>query len=342
MLKYCALLFVVLLAGCGRPKQQLNIFIWSEYIDPKITASFEREFGCKVNLDLFEEEESMTAKLAAGGTSLYDIVVPTGAAVSELIQRQLLAPLRHENIPNLKNVDRRFANPPFDPGNRFSAPYQWGTFGLYVRKPKNQVIEETWGLIFDPARQLGPFALIDGARTCFYGALKYRGYSLNSADPKELVEARDLLLDAKKRSLGFEGGVAGKNRVLAKSAAIAMVFNGDAVRGMKEDPETYYFVPREGSEMFLDNLCIPLKAPNRDLAEKFINYILDPKVGAQLSNYNQFATPNQASLEFINPQDRQNPAIYPPEEVMLRLEYARDLGEKQKLYDELWTQIKAK
>ncbi len=123
---------------------------------------------------------------------------------------------------------------------------------------------------------------------------------------------------------------------------MAIVCSGDAARGMTEDPETYYFVPREGAELYVDCLSVPAKAPHRDLAERFINHILDPKVGARLSNFNQFGTPNKAAMEFINPADAKNPAIYPSPEVMSRLEYANDLGAQNRLYDELWTQIKAR
>lgn len=341
MIKRLAVLTACLLAGCSQPKQTLNVFIWSEYIDPQIVAAFEKQFDCTVRLDLYEDNESMIAKLAAGG-ALYDIVVPSDYVINSMVKRGLLAPLRHENLPNLKNADPRFVNPPFDPGNQYTAPYQWGTVGLYVRRAKDKPVEESWALLFDAAKQPGPFLLIDDMRPCFSAALKYKGHSVNSVDPKELTEARDLLLEAKKRSLGFEGGVGGKNRVLAKGAAMAVVFNGDAARGVKEDAATYYFVPREGGEIWLDSLCIPAKAPHRDLAEKFINFILEPKIGAQLSNFNQYATPNKASLEFINADDMKNPAIYPTPEMMQKLEFLRDLGENSKLYDELWTQIKAK
>jgi spermidine/putrescine transport system substrate-binding protein len=328
--------------GCGQPKQKLNIFIWSEYIDPAIVTAFEKQFDCKVSLDLYEDNESMMAKMAGGGDALYDIVVPSDYVVPAMIQRGLLAPLRQEHIPNLKNIEWRFINQPFDPNNQFSVPYQWGTDGLYLRKRKDHPVDESWALVFDPARQPGSFLLMDDMRLCFGAALKYRGHSVNSTDPKELAEARDLLVEAKKRSLGFEAGIGGRNRVLAKGAVLTMAMNGDAIRGVKEDSETYYFVPREGSGMWLDNLCIPAKAPHRDLAEKFINYILDAHVGAQLSNFNQYPTPNRAALEFINPEDLNNPAIYPPPELMQRLEFDRDLGETTKLYDELWTQVKAR
>jgi spermidine/putrescine transport system substrate-binding protein len=246
----------------------------------------------------------------------------------ELIRFCVEAPLRHDNIPNIKNLDPKFASREYDPGNKYTVPYQWGTVGLYVRKGKDEKIDETWGLIFDPKKSIGSFLMIDDTRSCIGAALRYKGYSLNTTDKKQLKEARDLLLNAKKRSLGFEGGVGVKNKVLARVCKVGMAYNGDAVRGTKEDSETYFFIPREGTEIWLDNMAIPAKAPNRDLAEKFVNYILDAKVGAQLSNFNQYATPNKASLEFIKPEDPKNAAIYPTDEQLTVLEFTRDLGAK--------------
>jgi spermidine/putrescine transport system substrate-binding protein len=343
---YMRLLVLVLSLGltasAGTQKNHLNVFIWSEYIDPRIVAQFEKENDCKVTIDLYEDNESMMAKLQGGGASLYDICVPSDYIIPALLKEKLLAPLRPANIPNLKNLDSQFANREYDPGNAYTVPYQWGTSGLYIRKGKDEVIDETWGLVFDAKKQLGPFLMMEDARSTIGAALLYKGYSVNTTDKGQLREARDLLVEAKKRSRGFEGGVGGKNKVLAKVCKMAMVYNGDAVRGMKEDPETYYFVPHEGGELWLDNLVIPAKAPHRDLAEKFINYILDAKIGAQLSNFNRYATPNKAAREFINPEDLKNSAIYPPPDVMQRLHFVRDLGAKTQWYDELWTQIKSK
>src|SRR5688572_7938403 len=266
-----------LLSGCAKPKQELHLFIWSEYIDPKVVADFERQFDCRVRIDLHEDAASMMTKLASGGDSIYDIVIPSNRTLPMLAGQGLLAPLRRENIPNLTNIAAAFVNPSFDPGNQYGAPYLYGTAGLYIRRPENRPVDETWGLIFDASKQPGPFLLLEGVRECMGAALRYKGYSLNSTNLQELAEARDLLIDAKRRSLGFEGGIGCKNRVLAKGATVAMAWT--ELLGVKEDSETYYFIPREGSSIFLDLLCIPAKAPNRDLAEKFINYLLDGKVG---------------------------------------------------------------
>jgi len=342
MFRLVLLLAITLLAGCDPPKQQLNLFIWSEFLDPQIIADFEKQFACRVNVDFFEDPDSMIAKLVAGGVSTYDIVVPSDTTLPAMSRRGLLAPLRRENIPNLRHLDPQFTNAPFDPGNQFSAPITWGTAGIYLRRPKDQSVEDSWGLIFDPAKQMGPFLLLEDIRTSIGAALRYRGYSLNTTNAQELAEARDLLIATKQRSLGFEGGTGCRNRVLAGGVALAVAYNGDAIRGTQEDSETTYVFPREGSVMYMDTLSIPARAPHRDLAEKFINFVLDPKVSAQFSRWSHFATPNQTALQFIDPADRGNPAIYPPPEIMRRLEYANDLGDQNRLYDELWTQIKAK
>ncbi len=173
-------------------------------------------------------------------------------------------------------------------------------------------------------------------------ALKYQGHSLNSTDTAQLKAARDLVIEAKKRSVGFEGSVGAKNKVLARTARVAIVYSGEGVRGMSEDKETVYFIPTEGSQIWLDNLAVPAHAPHRDLAEKFINFILDAKIGAQLSGFTQFASPNQAAMAFIPPDDLKNPAIYPSAETQAKLEFLEDLGGKTRLYDEVWTEVKAK
>jgi len=321
---------------------QLNLYIWSEYIDLKIVADFEKQFDCKVTIDLYEDAESMLAKVQNGGVSLYDVVVPPDHIVPAMIKLKLLAPLRHGNIPNLKNLDPQFANPSYDRGNRHSVAYQWGTVGVFARQPKDKPLPQTWGIFFDPKMQPGAFVLIDSVRDMLGAALKYQGHSLNSTDPEQLKAARDLILEAKKRSLGFEGSVGAKNRVLARTARAAIVYSGEGVRGASDDAETVYFIPKEGSQIWVDNLAVLAKAPHRDLAEKFVNFILDPKVAAQLSNYTQYSSPNKAALPFIRARDLKNPTIYPPPELRAKLEVLEDLGSKSRLYDEIWTQVKAR
>ncbi len=340
------LILIAILLGWSAPviaaEGRLNVFIWSEYLDPEVVKDFEQQFACKVTVDVYEDAESMLAKLQAGGTSLYDLVVPPDHLVTTMVKLNLLAPMRPANLPNLKNLDAKFANPPYDRGNKFSVAYQWGTVGILVRPVAGKPVTESWGLVFDAKQQPGTFVLIDSVRDCLGAALKFKGHGLNSTEIPHLKEARDLVIEAKRRAAGFDGSVGAKNKVVGKSVAAAIVYSGEAARAMTDDATLRYVIPREGSQIWVDNLCIPAKAPHRDLAEKFINFVLEPKVGARLSNFLQFATPNAAAKAFIKPADLKNPAIYPPAEVMAKLEFLEDLGGKTKLYDEAWTQVKAR
>jgi spermidine/putrescine transport system substrate-binding protein len=212
------------------------------------------------------------------------------------------------------------------------------------RKSKLPNPQPTWALLFDEARQPGTFVLIDSMRDMLGIALKYLGYSLNTRNPEELKAAGEAILKAKKskHSLGFEGGVGGKNKVLADAAVLAIVYNGDAVRATEEDKDVAFMLPKEGSVIWTDAMTIPSKAPHVDYAHKFINFILDAKVGADLSNFNRYATPNEASMPFITAQDRQDPAIYPTPNEMASLETIEDVGDDTRLYDEVWTAVKSR
>jgi spermidine/putrescine transport system substrate-binding protein len=343
MQRLVAILLLALTAlAAPAANYKLNLFIWSEYIDPEIISEFEKRYDVKVTMDVYEDESAMLAKLQGGGAGLYDVIVPPDHTVPALIKLNLIAPLRHENVANIRHINERFASPWYDPSNRFTVPYQWGTLGIYARKPQDKEYTESWALLFDPKEQPGPFVLLDGMRDTMGAALKYKGHSVNSTDTRALLAARDVLVDAKKRSVGFAGGVGGKNRVLARTAVAAMAYSGDAMRGIKEDLDTYYFIPREGSQIWVDNLAVCARAPNRIVAEKFLNFILDPQIGARLADYNQYATPNKSAMAHVHPDNLTNPMIYPPPEVMNRLEFLRDLRKETKVYDEIWTQIKAK
>jgi spermidine/putrescine transport system substrate-binding protein len=306
-----------------------------------VVTEFEKRFDCRVVLDFYEDSEAMLAKIQTGGASLYDIVVPTDYIISVMVKQNLLAPLRHANIPNLKNLDPLFQSPAYDRGNKYSVAYQWGTLGLYARK-SGAPIKHSWSVLFDAAHQPGQFVLLDSMRDMLGAALKYKGWSMNSVTPRQLQLARDLIVESKQRSDGFINSVGGKNKVLDKSARVAMVFSGEAARAIAEDPDTYYFIPEEGSEIWVDNLSILAGSPRRDLAEKFINFILEPEIGARISNQFLFATPNAAAKKLIKPELLNNPVIYPSEQIMKKLEFLKDLGRDTALYDQVWTSVKAR
>ena len=333
-------------ASTGYAREELRIFIWSEYMDEvKMPRDFEKKTGIKVKLDFYESNEDMIAKLQAGGVRQYDIIVPSDFVFPILVHLKLIQKLDHSKIPNLKNLYPRFRETAFDPGNVYSAGWQWGTVGLLynTRKLRPEDVA-SWSILFDPAKKPGPFCLIDSVREMLGITLGYLGYDFNSADPGELKAAADLLVKTKKRSdcLGFKGGVGGKNDVVSGMAAAAIVYNGDAIKAISESSDPIAFtVPREGGILWLDSMCIPAQAPNPGAAHKWINWVLEPEVGAALSNYNHYASPNEASIPFINKKDLDNPGVWPPPETMDRLHYIKDMGAQTPLIDQTWTMVKS-
>ncbi|MDR0881796.1 MAG: spermidine/putrescine ABC transporter substrate-binding protein [Candidatus Adiutrix sp.] len=331
------------LSGPAWAAGTLTVFIWSEYMDPEVISDFEKKFDIKVRLDYYESNEEMVAKLdKGGGLGKYDLIVPSTYFVPSLKNLNLIQPLDHARLPNLKNIDPAFTTLEADPGNKYTVPYQWGTTGLAVRAKEADSFKKSWGLLFDPAIKDHSFVIFDTARDAIGSALKYLGYSLNSTDPQEIEKAIALLAAAKKRPafLGFDGGVGGLNKVLSGFATVAQVYSGEAIRAQEEDPEVHYILPEEGCEIWTDLVAIPQKAPNLNNAYAFINYLLEAEVGAKLASYNRYATPNAAALAFISEEDLNNPVMYPSPEARKNMEYLQDLGAATRLYDEAWTMIK--
>ena len=334
--------------GEGGAPAELNLFLYSEYIDPQILADFTKEHGTEVHVSLFESTEEMLAKLQhAAGTTQYDLVVAPNQAIAAMRRLNLIQPLDHAKLPHLGNLAPRFRDPAYDPNSTTSVAYQWGTVGLMHRQgllPEGE--RPSWSLLFDPAQHPGTFVLLDEARDQLGVALKFLGHSVNATDPAALKKAGELLLEAKRaqKARGFEGGVGGKNRVAAGSVDMAVVWNGDAVRAMDEvgQDKVSFVIPKEGSIIWTDALVITSGAPNPDGAHALIDYLLRPEVGARLSAFTKYATPNQAALPHLPAADRENSAIYPSEEVLSTLEYLTDVGAHTRLYDEVWTAVKAR
>ena len=331
-----------LLAACNPKTPELHFLNWAEYIPQEVVDGFEKQEKVKVIIDTFDEPEAMLAKLQAGADSEYDVVTVPEYYVAQLVRSGVAGPLEADQVPNLANLLPNFASPVYDPGNQHSIPYLWGTTGLAYRADKVSGPVESWAALYDPQAQVGDFFLIGEMRETIGSALRYLGYSYNDTDPAHLEEAKVLLLAAKERSRGFLGGTEGKNRLLGGDAAVVVAYNGDALEAAEENDQIRYVVPREGATIWADALIIPAKAPQSELAHKFLNYLLDARVSAQLSNNLSFASPVAGAAEFLDEDVRTNPAIYPPAEVLAKTEYLADLGEQSQLYDQLWTEIRAR
>jgi spermidine/putrescine transport system permease protein len=320
--------------------RQLNIYIWSTYISPRILRGFEREFHCQVNYDLYDSNEALLTKLQAGNVS-YDLVVPSDYMVEILIRQGLLAKLDKSRLPNAwANVEPRFLGLPFDPHNDYSVPYAWGTTGLAYRADLVKENVASWSAVFDP-RFAGHILLLDDTREVFGMALKKLGYSLNSTNAEEIRQARDLLLRQKPLVKGYNSSNFEQD-LAAGDAWIAQAYNGNMTFVMRDEPRIRYVIPREGCTISVDCACIPRRAPHKDLALEFINYFHRPKAAAMFVDDCGFNTPNRYDRGEIEPWLLRNPAVFPDPASLEHCEFMRDVGPVIALYDRYWTEIKAR
>jgi spermidine/putrescine transport system substrate-binding protein len=325
-------------------KPPVTVLIYSEYIDPEMVEEFTRKTGYPLRLELYEAMEEMIGKLQASGTGQYDIIIASDVVIQQMVQLKLIAPIDSNRIPNRRNVAPRFRNPEFDPGNRYTWPYMWGTTGILYRDSTLDVNQTSWFTLLHPERSQGPFTLLDEGRSMLSIALMAAGHSANSQHAGAIREAAQLLLRAKssKRCLGFDGSVAGKDKVLSGMAWAAIVFNGEAMAAMEEDTTLQYAIPQEGSFLWVDAMTLSANSPNPDGAYAFMNYILEAEAGAKLANYVMFSSPNAASLPLIDSAALHNTVIYPDSATMKRLVFLSDPGKAAPYYNEAWTIIKSR
>ncbi|MFN3392432.1 MAG: spermidine/putrescine ABC transporter substrate-binding protein [Meiothermus ruber] len=330
----------LLVAGCGQQKKELRLLNWSDYMPKEVLEEFEKREGIKVVEDTYDSPEAMLSKLQAGGDAEYDVLITPDYTVGSLARAGSLQELDKAKIPNLKNLDPQFTDPAFDPGGRYSVVYQWGTTGLAYREDLVQGPVESWAVLFDPAKQVGRFLLLDEMREMVGAALKYMGESVNTTDPDKLAQAQGLLLEAKRRSQGFAGGTSIRDRLIAGDIAVGPAYSGDILAAQAENPQLKYVIPVEGATLWTDNLVVLKKSPNHELAYKFINFLLEPEIAAQISNSIGYATPVAAAMDQIEEKD--NPIIYPSPEIRARLELLADLGDQADAFNKVWSEVKSR
>ena len=330
-------------SGEIQPASKIVMYNWSEYIDPEIYTLFQDEFGIQIVEDNFSNNEELLAKLQ-GGAAGYALVVPSDYTVSIMITEGMLAKLDRNNVPNLANLSDQFQNVPYDPGNVYCVPYDWGTTGIgYL---DGQVEEPTsWAVLFDPdpnAVTYGRTTMLDDVRESFAAALVYLGYDINSTDEAQLNEAKDALIRAKAGLAGYDSDTYEDN-VAAEENLMAHGWNGDFLIAQEENENIAYVVPEEGGVIWVDNICIPASAtPEEKLAaEMFIDFLLRPDIGAMLSSYNYYASPNAAAEKLLDEEFLSDPTVYPPDEVLQKLQYIKPVGEAESIYQRLWDEVKS-
>ncbi|MBD3109068.1 ABC transporter substrate-binding protein [Bacillus sp. AGMB 02131] len=317
----------------------ISVYNWGDYIDEELIAKFEEETGYKVIYSTFDSNEAMITKINQGGTN-YDVVVPSEYAIQKMREDDLLQEIDHSLIPNLQYIDERFLDLSFDPGNKYSIPYFWGTVGIvYNTKMLEGRTFESWNDLWAEDLE-NEILLVDGAREVMGMGLNSLGYSLNSKDESQLLEAKeklDTLTPNVKAIVGDEI----KLLLANEEASIGVVWSGDAADVMWENENLDYVVPSEGSNLWFDNMVIPKDAANAEGAHAFINFMLDPENAAQNADYVGYSTPNVGAFEYMDEEVITDERFYPSPELTEKLEVYDNLGKvKLARYNELFLEFK--
>lgn len=333
------------LLGCqptpeDRPKdtpKTLYYFTWSDYVGPELIAEFERAHGVRVVVDTFGSNEELLAKLQSGATG-YDVAVPSDFMVTIMARQGLLADLDLQQISNAALLLDRLKELPFDPGNRHSIPYLWGTVGIGYDAAKVASPPDSWAVLWDPQYK-GKISMLNDQREVFGAALRSLGHSLNSTDSAAVEEAKRKLL-AQKPLVKTYTSENYDQLLVAGEVVLAHGWGGAVARAAAERPSIHYVIPKEGGTIWADCLVVLKSSRNKDLAMRFINYLLDREVAARTTNRLRFASSNRESRAVVDSQLRDDPSIYPPESAFSRLEWMRDVGDAIRLYDRGWTELK--
>ncbi|MEQ7160686.1 ABC transporter substrate-binding protein [Enterococcus gallinarum] len=317
----------------------LNIYNWGDYIDPDLLKKFEKETGYKVNYETFDSNEAMFTKIQQGGTS-YDIAIPSEYMIQKMMEEHLLKPLDHSKIKGLDNIDPRFLDLSFDPDNRYSIPYFWGTLGIvYNDKFFAEGEIKEWDDLWKPELK-DSIMLIDGAREVIGLGLNSLGYSLNSKDDKQLTAAFNKL---RKMTPNIKAIVADEIKMYManEEASVAVTFSGEAADMMYENEHIHYVIPSEGSNLWFDNMVIPKTSKNEEGAYAFLNFMLEPENAAQNAEYIGYSTPNKKALELLPDEITQDKQFYPSDELMKHLEVYENLGAQYLgIYNDLFLELK--
>ena len=336
-----ALLFVFAIGAPSHKTKggELNVFIWSNYLPDNVIAEFERRYDAKLNVELYDSNEALLARLQSGGAS-YDIIVPSDYMVTVLREQGLLDELNRDVLTNISNLDPQFVGLPYDPANQHSIPYMWGTTGVAYRKDKVTGIINSWEALWD-GRYKDRIAMLDDVREAFGAALRFLGKSENSVDPGEIQAAAALLMDQKPLVKAYDSG-AFDQMLLSGDVWIAQAYSGQIAKAIAENPTIGYVIPKEGCTIFVDNMCIPRNSRNKELAQEFINFVLEAKIAADIANGTGYSSVNLAARALTRSDLLTNEAAYPPRDAIERCEFIREIGPVVSIYDRLWTEIKSK
>lgn len=341
------LLPVALLSGCGSSSDGTNgqviVYNWGEYIDPDTIEMFEEETGIQVIYDEYETNEIMYPKVESGAAS-YDIVCPSDYMISKMISAGLLAEINFDNIPNAKaNIDPQYfeQSKGFDPENKYSVPYCWGTVGILYNKTMVDEPITSWVQLWDE-KYADNILMQDSVRDTFMVAEKLNGFSMNTLDPNELEIVKNSLIEQKPLVQAYVIDQV-RDKMIGGEAAMGVIYSGEAIYTQRENSDLEYIIPDEGTNVWIDSWVILKNAPNKENAEKFIDFMCRPDIALMNFDYITYSTPNKAARELIEDEEIRNSKIaFPDLSQYNNLETFTYLGEEgDALYNELWKEVKS-
>lgn len=322
--------------------EKVVVYNWGEYLDPEVLTLFEQETGIDVVYEEFETNEILYPKISSGAIA-YDVICPSDYMIQRMIENDLLAEINFDNIPNVKNIGKDYMEQSrqFDPENKYSVPYCWGTVGILYNKTMVDEPITSWSVLWDE-KYKDNILMQDSVRDAFGVTLKYLGYSLNSTDLDELTEARDLLIKQKPLVQAYVIDQV-RDKMIGNEAAIGVIYSGEAIYTQMENPDLEYVIPEEGSNIWIDSWVIPKNAENKENAEKFINFLCRPEIALMNFEYITYSTPNSEARKLIEDEAIRNSEIaFPDLSKYDNLETFQYLGtEADQTYGELWNQVKS-
>ena len=352
MKRVFALLLALLLLAPGMraraaseydPDVTINVYSWGEYIangtdgSLDINAEFTKRTGIKVNYTTFDSNESLYSKLVGGGAD-YDVIVPSDYMVSKLINEDMLLPLDFENIPNYQYIDGQFRSPGYDPENRYSVPYTWGVVGVFYNTRYIESVE-SWESLWDD-EYAGKILMFDNPRDSFAIAQFMLGQDVNTTDPEDWRAAADLLKDQKPLVQAYVMDQI-FDKMESGEAWIAPYYAGDAAILVDNSEDIDFAVPKEGTNFFVDAMCVPKTASHKREAEEYINFLCDPEIAGANMDYVGYSTPETAAKEYLDPEVAESPLHYPSEETLSRTQIFVNLPEEtSREVDRLWAEVK--
>lgn len=322
--------------------EKLVVYNWGEYIDPEVLTMFEEETGIDIVYEEFETNEILYPKISSGAIA-YDVICPSDYMIQRMIENDLLSEINFDNIPNLKKIGKQYLerSRQFDPENKYSVPYCWGTVGILYNKMMVDEPVDSWSILWDP-KYKDNILMQDSVRDAFGVTLKYLGYSLNSIDLDELTEAKNLLIEQKPLVQAYVIDQV-RDKMIGNEAALGVIYSGEAIYTQKENPNLEYVIPKEGSNIWIDSWVIPKNAEHKENAEKFINFLCRPDIALMNFEYITYSTPNEAARELIEDESIRNSEIaFPDLSKYDNLETFQYLGtEADQVYGDLWNKVKS-